>query len=86
MTLDGSTDPALTPKDYSSGAKPIWCPGCGDYAVLLAITKAFAALGLNPENIAVISGIGCASRIPAYTNCYGFHGVHGRALPLATGL
>lgn len=86
MTPDGSTDMALTPKDYSSNTKPIWCPGCGDYAVLLAITKAFATLGLAPENIAVISGIGCASRIPAYTNCYGFHGVHGRALPLATGL
>ena len=86
MTPDGSTSTALTPKDYSSDTKPIWCPGCGDYAVLLSITKAFAELGLNPEDIAVISGIGCASRIPAYTNCYGFHGVHGRALPLATGL
>ncbi len=86
MTPDGSTSATLTPKDYSSGAKPIWCPGCGDYAVLLSITKALAELALNPEDVAVISGIGCAARIPAYINCYGFHGVHGRALPLATGL
>ncbi len=79
--------PAL-PKasDYKSELKPVWCPGCGDYHVLLSLTKAFAALKLRPEEIAVVSGIGCSSRIPAYTNCYGFHGVHGRALPLGTGL
>ncbi|HEY4646100.1 MAG TPA: 2-oxoacid:ferredoxin oxidoreductase subunit beta [Steroidobacteraceae bacterium] len=72
--------------DYKSDIAPIWCPGCGDYHVLLSLTRALAELGLPPEQIAVISGIGCSSRIPAYTNCYGFHGVHGRALPLATGL
>jgi 2-oxoglutarate ferredoxin oxidoreductase subunit beta len=77
---------ACKPSDYTSDVKPIWCPGCGDYHVLLAFTRALAKLGLPPEEIAVISGIGCSSRIPAYTNCYGFHGVHGRALPLATGL
>lgn len=86
MSRDGLTSATLTPKDYSSDTKPIWCPGCGDYAVLLSITKALSELALNPEDVAVISGIGCAARIPAYTNCYGFHGVHGRALPLATGL
>jgi len=53
---------------------------------LLGLTKAVAQIGLRPEKIAVISGIGCSSRIPAYLNCYGFHGIHGRALPLATGL
>jgi len=73
-------------KDYTSDLKPIWCPGCGDFHVLLSITKALAALGRPPEDIAVVSGIGCSSRIPAYTNCYGFHGVHGRSLALATGL
>ena len=80
--------PALKPKssDYKSDIKPVWCPGCGDYHVLLSMTKTFAALNLVPENVAVISGIGCSSRIPAYTNCYGFHGVHGRALALGTGL
>ncbi|MGE0876938.1 MAG: 2-oxoacid:ferredoxin oxidoreductase subunit beta [Burkholderiales bacterium] len=73
-------------KDFKSATKPVWCPGCGDYSVLLAITKALAALELRPENVALVSGIGCSSRIPAYTSCYGFHGVHGRALPVATGL
>lgn len=73
-------------KDFKSGYKPIWCPGCGDFSVLSSLTKALATLGLRPENVAVISGIGCSSRIPAYTTCYGFHGVHGRALATAAGL
>ena len=77
---------AYAARDYKSDIKPVWCPGCGDYSVLSAFTKAFADLGLAPEKIAVVSGIGCSSRIPAYTNTYGFHGVHGRALALATGL
>lgn len=76
----------LKPKDYKSAIKPIWCPGCGDFAVLNAITKALAWLKLPLENVALISGIGCSSRIAAYTSVYGFHGVHGRALPLAAGL
>ncbi len=76
----------LTFRDYASALKPVWCPGCGDFSVLSAITKALAELALRPEEIALVSGIGCASRIPAYVNAYGFHGVHGRALPLATGL
>ncbi len=77
---------ACKPGDYKSETKPIWCPGCGDYHVLMALTRALAALGEPPERIAVVSGIGCSSRIPAYTTCYGFHGVHGRSLPLAAGL
>ncbi|HEU4442073.1 MAG TPA: thiamine pyrophosphate-dependent enzyme, partial [Burkholderiales bacterium] len=76
----------LQAKDFRSDYKPVWCPGCGDYSVLSAVTKALAMLDLRPENVAVVSGIGCSSRIPAYTTCYGFHGVHGRALPAATGL
>ena len=76
----------LQAKDFKSGYKPVWCPGCGDYAVLLAIQKALASLALRPENVAIVSGIGCSSRLPAYTSCYGFHGVHGRSLPAATGL
>ncbi len=73
-------------QDFKSDSKPVWCPGCGDYSVLSSITKALAALALRPENVAVVSGIGCSSRIPAYTSCYGFHGVHGRALAAGTGL
>jgi len=74
------------PRDYKSAIKPIWCPGCGDFAVLNAITKALAFKSLPRENVALITGIGCSSRIAAYTSVYGFHGVHGRALALAGGL
>ena len=77
---------AITPQSFKSGVKPVWCPGCGDYSVLSSITKALAALGLAPENAAIVSGIGCSSRIPAYTSCYGFHGVHSRPVPAAPGL
>lgn len=73
-------------KEYKSGVKPIWCPGCGDYGVLTALMRAFAELDLDPKDIAVASGIGCSSRFPAFIKTYGMHGVHGRALPLATGI
>ena len=76
----------LKASDYKSDYKPVWCPGCGDYHVLLSLTKAIAHIGLRPEEIAIVSGIGCSSRISGYLNCYGFHGIHGRALPLATGV
>ncbi|WP_260292774.1 thiamine pyrophosphate-dependent enzyme [Sedimenticola hydrogenitrophicus] len=78
--------PSLKPKDYKSDVKPVWCAGCGHFAVLSAITKALAQLALPREQVAVVSGIGCSSRLPAYTHVYGFHGIHGRALPLASGL
>jgi 2-oxoglutarate ferredoxin oxidoreductase subunit beta len=73
-------------RDYKSAVKPVWCPGCGDYSVLSAVTKAFADLNLEPHQISVVSGIGCSSRIPAYTNTYGFHTIHGRALAVGAGL
>ena len=76
----------LRAQAYKSIYKPIWCPGCGDYSVLSSLTKALAKIGMPPEQVAVVSGIGCSSRIPAYTTCYGFHGVHGRSLAAATGL
>lgn len=78
--------PHFKASDFKSDINPIWCPGCGDFHVLLSVTKALAELGRAPEDIAVISGIGCSSRIPAYTTCYGFHGVHGRSLAVAAGL
>ncbi len=84
--MTGNPASALAARDYKSATKPVWCPGCGDYTVLSSITKALAELALAPENVAVVSGIGCSSRIPAYLDCYGFHGVHGRATVLATGL
>ncbi len=76
----------ITPAAFKSDYKPIWCPGCGDYSVLSSVTKALAQLELVPDEVVVVSGIGCSSRIPAYTSCYGFHGVHGRALAAATGI
>jgi len=79
-------NPPLVARDYKSDIKPVWCPGCGDFAVLNAITKALAFLELPREQAALITGIGCSSRIAAYTSLYGFHGVHGRALALAAGL
>lgn len=81
MTVD-----TYSAKDFRSEVKPVWCPGCGDYGVLSSITKACADLGLAPHQTSVISGIGCSSRLPAYTNTYGFHAIHGRALPVGAGL
>ncbi len=77
---------ALTLKDFKSSVEPIWCSGCGDFGVLQALQRALADLGRPPHEVVVVSGIGCSSRLPAYTTAYGFHGVHGRALPVATGL
>jgi len=76
----------MTAQDFKSDLKPIWCPGCGDYSVLTALAKALAELGRPREEVALISGIGCSSRLPAYTSVYGFHGVHGRALAVAAGV
>ena len=77
---EAATRAPLTAQNYKSSYKPIWCPGCGDYSVLSSVTKALAMVQVPPEDVVVVSGIGCSSRIPAYTTCYGFHGVHGRAL------
>jgi 2-oxoglutarate ferredoxin oxidoreductase subunit beta len=77
---------AISHKDYKSDIKPVWCPGCGDFAVLNAIGKALAFLERPREEVALVTGIGCSSRIAAYTSLYGFHGLHGRALAVAAGL
>ncbi len=77
---------AVTPKSFKSAVKPIWCPGCGHFSVLNAITKAMAALAIDKDNSVLVSGIGCSSRLPAYVDAYGFHGVHGRGLAVAQGL
>lgn len=77
---------SMKAKDYKSGIKPIWCPGCGHFAVLSALTKALAHLKIPKHQVGFVSGIGCSSRIPAYVDTYGFHGVHGRGLAVASGL
>jgi 2-oxoglutarate/2-oxoacid ferredoxin oxidoreductase subunit beta len=73
-------------KDFRNNVKPNWCPGCGDFSVQAAIQRAAANVGLDPEGLAVVSGIGCSGRISGYINSYGFHGIHGRSLPIAQGL
>jgi len=78
--------PLLQPKEYKTDTKPIWCPGCGDFAVLAALYQAFSALDVDPNNTAIVSGIGCSSRLPVFVKSYGFHTVHGRTLPVATGI
>jgi 2-oxoglutarate ferredoxin oxidoreductase subunit beta len=71
--------------DYEA-AQPRWCPGCGDHGVLTAVQRLLAAEQLQPEQTVFVSGIGCSSRFPHYVRTYGFHGIHGRALPIATGI
>ena len=85
-TLQPPPTPRFQAGDFKSDLKPIWCPGCGDYGVVTAITRALAAVGRPSHEIAFVSGIGCSSRIPGYTTAYGFNTVHGRALPIAQGI
>ena len=75
-----------TAKDYHGPMENIWCPGCGDFGVLSALYKAMAQQQLPPEEVAVISGIGCSSRLPGYVSAYGFNSIHGRVLPISTGV
>jgi 2-oxoglutarate ferredoxin oxidoreductase subunit beta len=74
----------LTPKDFATATPSWWCPGCGDYGVLSALKSALAELGKMPKDVAFVSGIGCSGKISGYLHSYAFHGVHGRALPVAT--
>ncbi|MDR0970149.1 MAG: 2-oxoacid:ferredoxin oxidoreductase subunit beta [Lentimicrobiaceae bacterium] len=76
----------LTKEDFSSNQLVKWCPGCGDHAILRAMENVFPNLGIKKEDFVVVSGIGCSSRFPYYMNTYGFHGIHGRAAALATGV
>ncbi len=76
----------LTPKDFTTDQEVRWCPGCGDYAIVNAVRKALVNIGRPPEEVAFVSGIGCAARFPYYIESYGFHTIHGRAPAVATGL
>ncbi len=75
-----------SPQDFKSDQEIRWCAGCGDIAILSAIQKAMAEMNIRMEDFAIISGIGCSSRFPYYMNTYGFHGIHGRAGAIATGV
>lgn len=72
--------------EYLSGVGPVWCPGCGYYGILSALVEAFSELNFPTKELAVISGIGCSSRLPYFVKAYGFHSIHGRALPIAQGV
>jgi 2-oxoglutarate ferredoxin oxidoreductase subunit beta len=85
-TLEKPGNGLLQAGDFKSDLKPIWCPGCGDFGVVTAITRALAAIGRPSHEIAFVSGIGCSSRIPGYTTAYGFNTLHGRSLPIAQGI
>lgn len=75
-----------TAKDFKSDQYVRWCPGCGDHAVINSLQKAMAEVGVAPNQTAVVSGIGCSSRLPYYMGTYGFHTIHGRGAAVATGL
>jgi 2-oxoglutarate ferredoxin oxidoreductase subunit beta len=76
----------LATKDFKSDQEVRWCPGCGDYAILAAFQSFLPELEVPRENVVVVSGIGCSSRLPYYVNSYGLHSIHGRAPAIATGL
>jgi len=85
-TVANTTRAVVSPMAYRSKHRPTWCPGCGDFGVLNAIYRTMADLQVRPENFVIVSGIGCSSRLPEFVNAYGFHSVHGRLLPIATGI
>jgi 2-oxoglutarate ferredoxin oxidoreductase subunit beta len=85
-TNGGTPLPMLTKKDFTSDQETRWCPGCGDYAILAGVQTLMPELGIPPERVVFVSGIGCAGRFTYYMDTYGMHGIHGRAPALATGL
>jgi 2-oxoglutarate ferredoxin oxidoreductase subunit beta len=76
----------LTKKDFETDQDVRWCPGCGDYSILANVQKVMPELGIHPDNMVWVSGIGCSSRFPYYMNTYGFHTIHGRAPAFVTGI
>ncbi|MGA3154644.1 MAG: 2-oxoacid:ferredoxin oxidoreductase subunit beta [Streptosporangiaceae bacterium] len=86
LTLVPKADEKLSTRDFKSDQEVRWCPGCGDYAILAAFQGFLPELEIPRENLVIISGIGCSSRLPYYVNSYGMHSIHGRAPAIATGL
>jgi 2-oxoglutarate/2-oxoacid ferredoxin oxidoreductase subunit beta len=86
LTLVPVADDKLSTKDFKSSQEVRWCPGCGDYAILAAFQSFLPELEVPRENLVIISGIGCSSRLPYYVDSYGMHSIHGRAPAIATGL
>ena len=84
--MEDNNTKTFTPGDFKNEQTARWCPGCGDHGILNVLHKAMAELGVAPKDTAVISGIGCSSRLPYYMNTYGMHTIHGRAAAIATGV
>lgn len=76
----------LTKEDFVSDQMVKWCPGCGAHAILSSVANVFPKIGYRKENFCLVSGIGCSSRFPYYVNTYGFHGIHGRAAAISSGV
>lgn len=74
-----------SPEDYKVAEKPAWCPGCGNFPILRTVKEALAELDIPPHGVLLVSGIGQAAKLPHYLRCNTFNGLHGRALPVATG-
>jgi len=85
FTVERTRTP-LTKADFVSDQMVKWCPGCGAHAILASVANVFPKIGYKKENFCMVSGIGCSSRFPYYVNTYGFHGIHGRANAIATGV
>ena len=86
MATEVITPKALVMADFKGKVDPDWCPGCGDYGVLAAVQRALVELQIPPHEVAPISGIGCSSNFPGFIDTYGMHTLHGRSLPVATGM
>jgi 2-oxoglutarate ferredoxin oxidoreductase subunit beta len=85
-TIQNGTPVKLTAKDFASDQDVRWCPGCGDYSILAQVQRVMPSFGIPKEKTVFVAGIGCSSRFPYYMNTYGFHGIHGRAAVIASGL
>ena len=83
---EATTLTVLTAKDFTSDSEVRWCPGCGDYAILMQVRKLLAKMGARKERTVFVAGIGCSSRFPYYVDTYGLHSIHGRAPAFATGV
>jgi 2-oxoglutarate ferredoxin oxidoreductase subunit beta len=85
-SMENSQIPNTSTTVAASGIKPVWCPGCGDYGIQAAIMKALTDLKIDRNNVVMVSGIGCSSNMPHAFNTYGIHSLHGRLLPVASGV
>src|SRR5689334_5923492 len=85
-TTEAAAQVKLTAKDYASDQDVRWCPGCGDYSILAQVQRVMPSFSMPKEKTVFVAGIGCSSRFPYYMDTYGFHGIHGRASSIASGL